>query len=377
MNAAVATVLDRIAAEYPGVSVRELKLEETFHLERDPLRRRVREREGAFLHATSVNDFVVDEGGTVEEMAEIAVEALRGFGVIHGSVALSLRFEHSKAANSWRPNTLHGVMVVRTSHEERGCCPRFYPRVMAFDMNPLRVGGDGGPGYCYDTDRDLFRGAAGLLDGPLLVALDSNILFDLQNHGEAILGEAPIEGVDDGFRAELEALGAILDRWMVRDIRFIVVPRTRKDYRKEPSEQRQVERELLFGRIESALTFQAQDWAEEHRRFRRPRPVTPQARSVLRAAPPLDGKMLESSWSAGVDVFLTRDLKVVQVAGSAAAPFPLVVTPTQLDQRLDALGSDLFFCGRMEHPGCESAGEFPLGDTGKWGPLLDAMAGSN
>ncbi|MBQ3358535.1 MAG: hypothetical protein IJG47_06510 [Microbacterium sp.] len=114
MNAAVATVLNRIALEFPGVSIRELEISETNHFERDLLIRGVREREGAFLLATSKNDFVVNEGATVEEMAEIALEALRGCSAVPGSVALSLRFERSKAANSWKPNTLFGVLVAQS-----------------------------------------------------------------------------------------------------------------------------------------------------------------------------------------------------------------------------------------------------------------------
>ncbi|KQQ65408.1 hypothetical protein [Microbacterium sp. Leaf320] len=70
------------------------------------------ELNGAFLLATSKNDFVEDKDATVDEVAKIAVEAVRSFDAAPGLVALSLRFEHSKAANGWAPNTLLGVMVV-------------------------------------------------------------------------------------------------------------------------------------------------------------------------------------------------------------------------------------------------------------------------
>lgn len=115
MNAAVATVLTRITREFPGVDVRELEISETNHYERDLLYRGVRERGGAFLLATSHNDFVEDEPAAVDEMSEIAAGAVRGMGVAPREVALSLRFERSKAANSWAPNTLFGVMVVLPS----------------------------------------------------------------------------------------------------------------------------------------------------------------------------------------------------------------------------------------------------------------------
>ncbi|WP_259160212.1 hypothetical protein [Microbacterium phyllosphaerae] len=112
MHAPVATVLDRITREYPGVAVRQLEISETNHFQQDLIYRGVRELDGAFLLATSDPDFVEDENAAVDEMAEIAVDAVRRFGAAPGLVALSLRFEHSKAANRWAPNTLYGVMVV-------------------------------------------------------------------------------------------------------------------------------------------------------------------------------------------------------------------------------------------------------------------------
>lgn len=112
MHAAVSTVLDRLATAYPGISTRELEIREENHYMQDLLYRGVRERDGAFLLATRVNDFVADEDATVAELVDLALEALRTTGGDLRAVALSLRFEHSKAANSWAPNTLFGVMVV-------------------------------------------------------------------------------------------------------------------------------------------------------------------------------------------------------------------------------------------------------------------------
>ena len=112
MRTAVFTVLNRLALEYPGISTRELQIRETNHFEQDLLIRGVRERDGAFLLATRSNDFVKDEEATVAEMTELAIEAIRNRGGSVDSIALSLRFEHSKAANNWAPNTLLGVMLV-------------------------------------------------------------------------------------------------------------------------------------------------------------------------------------------------------------------------------------------------------------------------
>lgn len=109
---AVSTVLDRLSAECPGIVTRELEIREVNHYERDMLIRGVRERDGAFLLATRDNDFEEDEAATVAELAELAHDAVRSRGGNVESIALSLRFERSKAANSWAPNTLYGVMLV-------------------------------------------------------------------------------------------------------------------------------------------------------------------------------------------------------------------------------------------------------------------------
>lgn len=244
---------------------------------------------------------------------------------------------------------------------------------MDLALNPLRALGDGGPGFCYESDRDLFRGAGSLNDGPLLVALDSNIIFDLEEHGEAILELEDTPGVDRSLAEELLAVGQIIDVWMARDIRFIVVPRTRNDFRRAPSEERMRQREATFRRIELALTFQAGDWEDAGARFRGERPSSPAVDSLIELAPDLDALMLRSAWNAGVDVFLTRDVQVLRACGHAGAPLPLIVSPTGLRNRLDSLGNDLLFLGMTDHAGCQWSGGLPIGDMGKWVPLFEAM----
>ncbi|MDU0366881.1 hypothetical protein RWH45_06610 [Microbacterium sp. KSW4-17] len=247
------------------------------------------------------------------------------------------------------------------------------PPPLNLDANPLRAPGDGGPGFCYPSDADLFRGAGSLADGPLLIALDSNIILDLEQHGTAILNQEQVDGIDSELQAELAALGAILDLWMVRDIRFIVLPRTRDDYRKPPPPARMKEREQLFEQIEAALTFQTGDWGQEHERFVGAREMAPEASELIDSVSPLDGRMLTSAWNAGVDVFLTRDAKVLAACEDSEPPFPAVLAPSGLVNRLSTLGEDLFFLGQVEHPGCVWAFGMPFGDTGKWVPLYEAM----
>ena len=109
---AVSTVLDRLAVEYPNAATRKLEIREVNHYERDLLIRGVRERDRAFLLATRDNNFEEDEAATIAELADLALDAVRSRGGEVESIALSLRFERSKAANSWAPNTLFGVLLV-------------------------------------------------------------------------------------------------------------------------------------------------------------------------------------------------------------------------------------------------------------------------
>ncbi|WP_449407120.1 hypothetical protein [Microbacterium maritypicum] len=240
--------------------------------------------------------------------------------------------------------------------------------------NPLRAAGDGGLGFCYGSDPDLFRGCGALEDGPLLIALDSNIIFDLEDHGAAILDGEEIIGVDAKLQAQLGALGQILELWLLRDIRFIVVPRTRLDYRKEPSVERVASRERTFRRIEAAVTFQADDWGDEHRRFLGERPATAAVEEAIARVSILDGLMLRSAWDAGVDVFLTRDDTVLAAVADSPPSFPLVLDPAGLMGHLSSMGSNAFDLGTVEHAGCRWAVGVPFGDSGKWVPLFEALS---
>jgi len=240
-------------------------------------------------------------------------------------------------------------------------------------MEYLRRPGEGGPGFCYESDPDLFRGATSLVDGPLLIGLDSNIIYDFEAHGLQILEQTETEGIDELRRRELDALGELINLWLVRDIRFIVVPRIRGDFRKLPSPSRQVERERLLRRIEQALTFQLDDWGREAERFGGDRPLPPGTERALAKVSSLDALMLRSAWNSGVDVFLTRDHKVHTIEASLPAPFPMILSPSQLVSRIHKMRGDLFSLGQIAHDGCTWRDSFPMGDTGKWVPLLEAL----
>lgn len=190
----------------------------------------------------------------------------------------------------------------------------------------------------------------------------------------AILEQEDVEGVDAERGRQLTALGQIIDLWMMRDVRFVVVPRTRSDFRRLPSDVRMRQRERTFERIESALTFQLGDWEDTSGRFAGGRSLTSAAHDVIGAASTLDALMLRSAWDCAVDVFLTSDLKLLNACSHAAAPFPLISSPSGLADRLAMLGTDPMFIGMVDHEDCRWDFGFLLGDTGKWVTLFEAMS---
>jgi heme oxygenase len=68
----------------------------------------------------------------------------------------------------------------------------------------------GGVGFCGEA-------LSGLLPddyhGPLVIALDSSVLVDLQEHGEEVLNR-DVQMTEPKYKAEIEALGWLLDLWM-------------------------------------------------------------------------------------------------------------------------------------------------------------------
>lgn len=242
--------------------------------------------------------------------------------------------------------------------------------------NALRDPGDGGQGYCYDFDRQLFAGSEGLVDGPLLIALDSNVLFDLEELGRHLIDDDLPSPVGGERRMQLEALGRLLETWLMRDIRFVVVPATRDDFRKSPPESRLREREHLFSSIEEALTFQLDDWGNEAERHVPWREPDAEADSALARVPDdLDRLMIQSAWECGSDVFLTVDTRLLAAMRTVPPGFPNVWSPTQLVAHL--LNSDAephwLTSGTIPHEDCRWVGGLPFGDTGKWVRLFEAF----
>jgi len=238
-----------------------------------------------------------------------------------------------------------------------------------------------GPGFCYDVDRSLFRSYKD--DGPLVVAIDSNIVLDTMLYGANMINNEPYPPVVDAtYGKQLDAWALVIDTWMIRDIRLVVLPGMRNDNRREISDERRAVRERRLLGIESALTFQLNDWSNESRRFMNPQPVDPSVEASIRGVlSPLDANLVLQAMQHQVDVFLTRDNRVVKRMNSLGfTEIPNVMRPTGLARALEKVGVigssnavDIFSGGHIKHRGCIYADGMLMGDSAKWIPLLEAM----
>ncbi len=220
---------------------------------------------------------------------------------------------------------------------------------------------DGGVGFCHEAVPDLLPPG---YHGPLVVALDSNVLIDLQEHGAELLNAEEIR-VHAAYEEELLALGSIVDIWMLRDIRFIVTPRSRTDA-KRLSERFLATRGPAVDALAESLAFQYGDWTASA-----PSESAMLGLGSVTGIPDgADRDLLLEAQGVGAHVFLTRDEQVL-TAASVEGPVLRILRPTDLADELILGGVELFAGGQCLAEDCPYAAfSLPAPDLGKWGGLL-------
>ncbi|MER5326760.1 hypothetical protein [Streptosporangium roseum] len=225
-----------------------------------------------------------------------------------------------------------------------------------------------GPHFVYETAPRMFHTRRGR--GPLCIAWDTNILIDYFKYGRALWeGDNLPDFADGDYAGELEGLQMLIALWVLRDIRFVVLPASIKDAKKRLSAEHQTNRIRAFEEFTSALSLVSGG----------PSGVDPPSREGLLVLP---DSLLESAvanlpqgfdrllvWSAarmGMHAFMTMDKGILRYR-AALKPFGLLlVSPLDLLEELIACGA--FHCmlaPRFAH--------WPMPDQMRVGHLIRAL----
>lgn len=232
---------------------------------------------------------------------------------------------------------------------------------------------DGGLGFCHAAIPSVLPTG---WHGPMIVALDSNIVIDLMQHGEALIdGRRPQRGgADPKYSAELEALGEILDIWLLRDIRLHVTSRFLSDSRGLTRDEVVPERRRTAARFADSLRYQTRWEREIGDTDKSVGELTAVHVSLPEGA---DRDLVAEAVIAGAHVFLTRDSQILQLAkvGSTA-----ILSPSMLDAVLAEAGVGHLGGGVCGLPDCVYARSgWPIlaPDMGKWTGLLSVISATS
>ncbi|WP_255792038.1 type II toxin-antitoxin system VapC family toxin [Mycobacteroides abscessus] len=195
-----------------------------------------------------------------------------------------------------------------------------------------------GPHFMYEQGPQLFLGRRGR--GALHIAWDTNLLIDYFEHGRALWeGESLSELLPGEHGEQLEALQIIVTLWVLRDIRFHILPRTITDSkRKELSPERREQRLTAWREFCAAVRIVADE--DEYRGETLILPRSELDRALAEVPAGNDRELVAAAVRNKVHVFLTRDRGVLR-AGKALRPFGLYITSPQ-----DLL-EDLACCGAL------------------------------
>ncbi|KAA2261685.1 hypothetical protein F0L68_15660 [Solihabitans fulvus] len=225
-----------------------------------------------------------------------------------------------------------------------------------------------GPHFVYSDAPDLFLERRGR--GPLFVAWDTNLLLDYFQFGSSLWrGDLSTDSIDEKYCAELEGLQLLLTLWVMRDIRFVILPQTISDAKKKLSAERKGNRITAFEEFVSALRLVGSGVPEDDAPTNDGLLSLPEKelQRVLMGVPAgYDRLLVEAAVRCGVYVFLNRDAKVLRNR-DAFRPFGLLIG-SPLDLLEELLGSGAFHC--MLAP---QYAQWPMMDQMRVGHLIRAL----
>jgi hypothetical protein len=232
-------------------------------------------------------------------------------------------------------------------------CDGSYARSVLHDASA-----DGGLGFCHAALPRLLPPG---YHGPLVVAVDSNVLIDFQKHGNDLLSD-DVRVTEAKYAEELRCLGTLLNLWMLRDIRFVATPRARTDAKRDMPGF-----DGMIDGLAEALAFQYGDWTI---------PAPSHGPALLPVGDEhglpdgADRDLVLEAQAVDAHVFVTRDGRVLRRAALTGPPMR-IWAPSDLADELIASGVGLIgggLCGQPECPYTDSM--TPAPDMGKWGALF-------
>ena len=225
-----------------------------------------------------------------------------------------------------------------------------------------------GPEFVYASATAIFGGRRGR--GPLFIAWDTNLLLDYFKFGSSLWqGRDLPDQLGEEYTGELEGLQFLVALWVLRDIRFIVLPSTITDAKRKLTQERRASRLNAFREFVSALQLVGDDPPELDLPSREGLLVLPERmleRAVSEIPPGFDRALVSSASRLGLHVFLTRDKGILRHR-NALRPFGLLLA-SPLDIFEDLLACGAFHC--MLEPRCAY---WPMPDQMRVGHLIRAL----
>jgi hypothetical protein len=248
----------------------------------------------------------------------------------------------------WSPDLLEqGLHILQrmewyaySPHEELGVqfVQRLVDRLRASDLAyPRSPVPPEGPHFVYEANSALFFGRTGR--GPLRIAWDTNLLLDYFECGRVLWeGESVPDTLSPEHAEQLEALQIVMGVWVLRDVRFHILPGVVSDSRrKRLSPERRAQRLRAWREFSRALTLLTDGTRDEE--IVAPMPVSA-AREVLASVPPgNDRQLVEAAVNRGLHVFMTCDKRVIKAKRDLAAFGLLIASPQDLIEQLAAAGA--------------------------------------
>jgi hypothetical protein len=223
-----------------------------------------------------------------------------------------------------------------------------------------------GPGFDYEACPDLFAGRRGY--GPLDVVLDTNLLIDYFQHGRALWEGESLVGELGEYGEELEALQLVVAIWVIRELRFHVLPRVLVDAKRKLSQERFAERANALENFAAALRLVGSE-ADDAPLSTHAQALKGNAgfRGVLARVPAEDRPLVADAVELDAHVFLTRDRGVL-ACRQALRPFGLLIaTPGDLLEQLSA-------CGALHCVMVPETAYWPLPDQARVAHLISALS---